>query len=124
MPAVAVAPLVAPVVTGAAGAGAAGAGAGAGAGATTTGLGVGARLASMAGRMGSRVGQVAQKVAPHLDKVQTVRGAMDPAMKKLKEKQQERAQKEAMERQRMAETQNRQQMVADTSGSTTTGFDY
>tara|TARA_R100000234_G_C4943608_1_gene154038 strand:+ start:81 stop:446 length:366 start_codon:yes stop_codon:yes gene_type:complete len=94
-------------------------------------LGAGARLASMAGRMGSvagrmggAVGQVAQKVAPHLDKVQTVRGAMDPAMKKLKEKQQERAQKEAMERQRMAETQNRQQMVADTSGSTTTGFDY
>ena len=81
-------------------------------------------MGSVAGRMGGAVGQVAQKVAPHLDKVQTVRGAMDPAMKKLKEKQQERAQKEAMERQRMAETQNRQQMVADTSGSTTTGFDY
>jgi len=101
-------------------------------------LGAGARLASMAGRMGSvagrmapTVGRFAGKVAQRLPTHLAARGvtnvardAMDPAMQKLKEKQQERAQKEAMERQRMAETQNRQQMAADTSGSTTTGFDH
>ena len=52
------------------------------------------------------------------------RNLMDPAMQKLKEMQQRRQQEQMAEKQRAAETQNRQQMVADTSGSTTTGFDY
>ena len=93
-------------------------------------LAAGARIAPTVGRF---AGQVAQALPTHLAargvtnllmQGGNARDAMDPAMKKLKEKQQERAQKEAMERQRMAETQNRQQMLADTSGSTTTGFDY
>ena len=93
-------------------------------------LAAGARIAPTVGRF---AGQVAQALPTHLAargvtnllmQGGNARDAMDPAMKKLKEKQQERAQKEAMERQRMAEIQNRQQMLADTSGSTTTGFDY
>ena len=52
------------------------------------------------------------------------RNLMDPAMQKLKEMQQKRQQEQMAEKQRAAQTQNRQQMASQSSGSTTTGFDY
>ncbi|MAR83187.1 MAG: hypothetical protein CMF55_00115 [Legionellales bacterium] len=86
-------------------------------------LAAGARIAPFAGKVALALpAHLAAKGVTNMLMENNTRDAMDPAMEKLKQQQQERAQREAMERQRMAETQNRQRMVSDNSGSTTTGF--